>query len=429
MKKKLFFTISLVWIIVSPIYSQSRPEWITLPDMPTGRFGHCSVVYQDKVWIIGGKNQINISLNNVDCYNLKTSEWEPNVSELLHARYNAAAVVYENKIFVIGGHNDHQILSSVEYYDPNDNNWKEFTSLLYQREGANAVVFDGKLYVIGGRSNKGFFPKILDVVEFWDGTAHIWQESTVWHLQKPRVFMQSVAVDSFIYTMGGVWIDKHLDLNERFGFSSGTELVSPLPDPRFYFSAVRIQKLIYILGGIHFGDFDELHDSIDYYATHYDTWRALEISMKNPRAGLSAVGYENEIYVFGGMDANLKVLNTVEVLTGIPTDIVTSVVSINKPGTLPKEHRLLFNFPNPFNSVTTISFQIASTAHQLQLIIYNVTGERVRTYQLSWLAPGFHQVQWDGRDDHGRTVESGIYLAQLRSDRSLGKVLKLSFIK
>lgn len=426
MKKKFFITISLVFLIISPIFS-NEPEWVTLPDMPRARFGHCSVVFQDKIWLIGGKNQTLSSIKKIDCFNLITGEWERDASELRQARYNAAALVYKDTIFVIGGHNDRQILSSVEYYDPDDKSWKEFAPLLHPREGASAVVFDNQLYVIGGIRNQGFFPTPTDVVEYWDDAAQNWQESTIWRLQKARVLMQSVVVDSFVYTLGGRWIDDLLDLVERFGLTTGSESLSSLPSKRFYFSAVKIQNLIYVIGGIQAGDFDILNDSIDYYATDYDQWYTLSIPISIPRAGLSAVSYNNDIYVFGGMDSNIRVLNKAEVLTGVDTTI--SVVARDQIRTQPVTHNLLSNYPNPFNSATTITVQLANDENQVQLSIFNLLGEQVRTFQLNSFAPGIHQIDWDGRDEYGRTVESGIYLAQLRSDRNYGRVLKLSFIK
>jgi len=430
MKRSILITVSLVLTIVASNYSQ-QPQWETLPNMPRERFGHCSVVYKDKVWLIGGKDQSGNSISTVDCYDFKQGKWQPDVSELLHARYNAAAVVYDDKIYVIGGYNNRQILNLVEYYDANDKKWKDFTPLKHPREGASAVVFNDKLYVIGGRSSKGVFQKILDDVEFWDGSAQAWQESTNWRLQHARTLMQSVVVDSFIYTIGGRFIDGQLDFVERVGTGGEPRLLTSLKDPRYYFSAVRINKLIYVLGGIRFGDFDSLANDIEYYATEYDWWYTLNIPMLTPRAGLSAVSYENNIYVFGGMDANLNVLTNTEVLIDVPTDIGTAVSADNeqKNSTHPNEHRILTNYPNPFNTATTISFELAKDDNQIQLIIFNLMGKKIRTFQLSSFTPGVHQIQWDGRDDYGRIVQSGIYLAQLRSDRVYGKVLKLSFIK
>lgn len=429
-KWRFFITFSLLLLIITTIYSE-EPEWITLPDMPSERFGHCTVVFKDKVWIVGGKSQLAISIKTVDCYDLINNEWIPGDSELLHARYNAAATVYDNKIFVIGGHNDQQILNSVEYYDLTDKKWKEFAPLLYPREGANAVVHNDSLYVIGGRSNSGYFPKILDNVEYWDGSVESWQEHKTWHLKHARVLMQSVVIDSFIYTLGGQFIDSQLDVVERYGRHGESESLTPLNAPRFYFSSVGIESLIYVLGGVSYGDFDLLPETIEYYSIKYDRWFTLNIPMVTPRAGLSAVTYNNNIYVFGGMDSHLKVWNKAEVLQGVPTTVDTNVTVVNRNEftTHPNNHRLINNYPNPFNSVTTITFELAKNENRIQLILFNLKGEQIRTFWLDSFAQGIHQVQWDGRDDDGRIVQSGIYLAQLRSDQNYGRVLKLSFIK
>ncbi len=425
MRKKFFIIISLMLAGVSLIYSQS-PEWVTLADMPQSRFGHCSVIYQDRVWIIGGRTQLSSSISKIDCYNLKTEEWEPDASELQNARSNATAAVYDDKIFVIGGHDDRKILNAVEFYDPNEKKWQEVAPLLQPREGANAIVFKDTLFVIGGRSDSGIFSKILDDVEFWDGTG--WQEHKTWHLKYARVFMQSVVVDSFIYILGGRFIDGQYDFVERIGQSGEAESRRSFSIPRFYFSAVGVENLIYVLGGVRQGDFEALTDTIEYYSTEHDFWYALDLGMTSPRAGLSAVSYKDNIYVFGGMDIDLKVWNTAEVLKGIPTGMPTGVKK-NDAILNPDEYRLLKNYPNPFNSTTTISFELAGNDRQIQLIIFNLRGEQVRAFVLNSFGPGFHQVEWDGRDDAGRIVESGIYLVQLRSNRQYGKILKLSFIK
>lgn len=430
MRMRALQIFSLIVLMVQPIFSQ-QPSWRSLPDMPRARFGHCAVLFQDRIWLIGGKNQFANSIKEVDCYNLKTGQWETEASVLHHARYNAAATVYQDKIFVIGGQNERQILSSVEYYDPAEKKWKEWTPLPFPREGANAVVFDSLLYVIGGIRSKGFFPTPTDIIEYWDEKTKSWLESSTWRLQKPRALMQSVVIDSFVYVLGGRFIDGQYNLVERFGGETGPESLHPFTIPRFYFAAVAVEKLIYVLGGIRWGDFDAITDTIEYYATNSDKWYTLNLFMKQPRAGLSAVSYNNSIYIFGGMDLSLKVSSAAEVLSGIPTKVDTTVSAATEPeiAQLPSSHQLLRNYPNPFNSATTIDFELTQVNEPLQLIIFNLLGERVRTFWLNNLSPGIHHVVWDGRDDHGRNVDSGIYLAQLRSDRQSGPILKLSYIK
>ena len=81
-------------------------------------------------------------------------------------------------------------------------------------------------------------------------------------------------------------------------------------------------------------------------------------------------------------------------------------------GVVPAEFALAQNFPNPFNASTTIAFQLAF-ASQVELAVYNISGQRVRTLISGSLPAGHHRLQWDGRNDRGEPAASGAYLYQL----------------
>jgi len=427
MKGKLYITIIFILLLNSPIFAQEWEwKWEVLPDMPTERFGHCSVVYKDKVWMIGGRDQFGDTLTSIDCYDLKTRTWESNVSHLLHSRFNATAVVFHDTIFVIGGLNGRKILNSVEYYDTTTNNWKEFVSLPSPRHGLDAVVYDKKMYVIGGKSHRGSLSPPLDVVVYYDSTSGTWLEDSTWILNKPRIFMQSIVLDDFVYTIGGLLIDLKLDVVERYGKNTGVELQSSLPGPRFSFSAVTLGDSIYVIGGYKKINLQEAHHSIEFYDPIMDQWFTLPVSLSESRAALTAVSYNDSIYVFGGVNANLQVSRSAQLLKREP---LPTAIHENQTDQQPVSHQLINNYPNPFNSVTTITFQIGREESQLQLVIFNLMGEPIRTFYLNSLYPGTHHIQWDGRDEHGRVVESGIYLARSSSDNMHGAILKLSFIK
>ncbi len=74
--------------------------------------------------------------------------------------------------------------------------------------------------------------------------------------------------------------------------------------------------------------------------------------------------------------------------------------------------RLHPNFPNPFNPVTTIRFELPS-AGSARLAVYDVAGRLVRTLVDGGLTAGSHEAVWDGNDASGRAVGSGLYLARL----------------
>ncbi|MGC9361426.1 MAG: FlgD immunoglobulin-like domain containing protein [Candidatus Syntrophosphaera sp.] len=76
---------------------------------------------------------------------------------------------------------------------------------------------------------------------------------------------------------------------------------------------------------------------------------------------------------------------------------------------------LLQNHPNPFNPSTTISYQLPASG-PVRLDIYNVRGQLVKTLVEGLKSSGAHQIVWDGKDRHGNSVSSGVYLIRLRSE-------------
>ena len=79
---------------------------------------------------------------------------------------------------------------------------------------------------------------------------------------------------------------------------------------------------------------------------------------------------------------------------------------------LPQSFALQQNYPNPFNPSTAIRFQLPK-ADKVMLVIFNTLGQRVRLLLDDKMAAGYHAVQWDGRDDLGVRVGSGLYYARL----------------
>ena len=87
-------------------------------------------------------------------------------------------------------------------------------------------------------------------------------------------------------------------------------------------------------------------------------------------------------------------------------------VPVPVPDPVPKYTRLYQNVPNPFNPTTTIQFDLAHDG-PVTLRIFDVAGHRVRTLLDGKLAGNRHQVTWNGLDDTGRRVASGVYLYRL----------------
>ena len=79
----------------------------------------------------------------------------------------------------------------------------------------------------------------------------------------------------------------------------------------------------------------------------------------------------------------------------------------------PSDFVLLKNYPNPFNPSTTIEFSIPESGF-VELVIYDITGQRIRELLAGIMSPGIHSVFWDGCDDKGTAVSSGVYISNIR---------------
>jgi len=89
--------------------------------------------------------------------------------------------------------------------------------------------------------------------------------------------------------------------------------------------------------------------------------------------------------------------------TGSSDDTLTSITN-----------KLQANFPNPFNPETTISFSIKE-AGDVKLEVFNIRGQKVKTIIDNELSADNHQVVWNGKDDRGKSVSSGIYFYKIKT--------------
>jgi len=412
-----------LWLLAMTVPGLTQTwEWTNLPDMPTARYGHCSVVFQEKIWVIGGKSRLNMTMSEVDCFDLNTGQWLDDVPDMITPRFNASALVHQGKIFVFGGSGFlTNKLNSVEYYDPQTNSWHEFEAMNYEREGLTSVVLNDTLFVLGGTSGNGWITQPLDIVEYWHEQSSSWKVSNHWRLRMPRVAMQSLVINNMVFTFGGVSVAP-LNQVEMYQSGHGSLWLSPLPRERFYFASVAVRDSIFCLGG--YGITGTM-DSIDFYNVKTNTWATLDMTLTAPRAGLSAVEYDGAIYIFGGLSETSGVLGAAQRLNYNSSSVVAAIDALG----IPDHFSLLGNYPNPFNAGTIVEFEIGAAQENVQLEIFNILGAAVRAFDMDFMQPGKYQIFWDGRDEFGRPLESGIYFARLTSAHARFDVLRMSLIK
>ena len=96
-------------------------------------------------------------------------------------------------------------------------------------------------------------------------------------------------------------------------------------------------------------------------------------------------------------------------------------------GDTPTRFALMANYPNPFNPETTIRYQIASRTN-VELRVYDVNGALVKTLVNESRAAGSYSLQWNGTNDHGQPVSSGVYFYKLNAGQ-FSDVRKMTLVK
>jgi beta-glucosidase len=98
----------------------------------------------------------------------------------------------------------------------------------------------------------------------------------------------------------------------------------------------------------------------------------------------------------------------------IYNDKSVSSIESKKIDTLPSELTLENNYPNPFNPSTTINYELAKSGF-VKLEIYNSIGQLVKILENKFHNPGSYSIVWNGKDDKGNTMPSGIYFYRISS--------------
>ncbi len=110
------------------------------------------------------------------------------------------------------------------------------------------------------------------------------------------------------------------------------------------------------------------------------------------------------LFSFGTSKIEVRDLNDMGIDTGVRNAVTAK----------PLTYALEQNYPNPFNPETRIYFQLAGP-QKTQLVIYNLRGQVVRTLVDRQYGPGHHVVNWDGRDNYGIRVPSGMYIYRIKA--------------
>ena len=125
-------------------------------------------------------------------------------------------------------------------------------------------------------------------------------------------------------------------------------------------------------------------------------------------AGVTDISWEWDIWAFDGFELTPSSSGPRMLHVN-----VSNLLGIDNV-TLPKEFALHNNYPNPFNPVTNITYDIPE-ATDVTLEIYNVMGQRVRTLAQGNHEPGRYQIVWSATNDIGQALSSGMYIYRIQA--------------
>ena len=266
--------------------------WFNLGSQtPPGRHDHKAVVYEDKMYVVGGHLS---SAPQLWEYNITDMVWEQKTSANTN-RTLFVSVEYNGKIYLCLGRAS-SALSSVSVYDIASNSWSNGTSAQTSLQECAGCVYNGVIYLHGGRDTTSTYRNYLIA---YDIDSNVWSWKTAG--ATARIGHTMIPYNGKLYIFGGVngstlyndvW-EYNLTTNIWTQKTSGATI-------RKYHTAIEYGGKMYIFGGTTELGYNTA--SLWEYDTQNNTWTQKEYGPSD-RSQHSAVEYNGKMYTYGGYSA------------------------------------------------------------------------------------------------------------------------------
>lgn len=300
------------YLSVTEIYRGLSNRWINSLDMNIGRSEHRSIVFNDRIFVTGGKN-IGGVLN--ECETLDSLNRWKRIADLNYARSSHNMFVVNDNIYVCGGvnHFDKPVLET-EKYNQEKLKWEIVAKIKFPVVNAELIVVDnlnfiGKLkkhyddivskelvFVLGGyiiNNSDELIPS--DKVQFFDPELNEWFAFTPTNTTKIGHTFDFVK-DSF-YVIGGDGSRHHI---EKYNPEKNKwEIINKTIIGRSYHTTIVNEDNIYIIGGKDESS-DEVLNSMELYNI-FTEQKTREEPMSYPRYKHTSILYKDNIFVIGGI--------------------------------------------------------------------------------------------------------------------------------
>jgi N-acetylneuraminic acid mutarotase len=302
------FLTALLAIQVTPVSAASPDSWTMKTPIPTQRYGLGAAVINGKIYAVGGillHGPINTRTGVNEEYNPRTDTWT-NQTPMPTPRVGFGIVVYQNKIYCIGGSTSNIAVTGInEVYDPTTDTWETKSPMPTPRGQMTASIVDDKIYVIGGTVDL-LNGRISDLNEVYDPATDTWTtKSSLPHAVSEYA---SAVVNDKIYVIGGYTGNGSSYLTQIYSpaadtWSNGSTVPS---NPKGYYpggagatTGVYAPKRIYVFGGSEAGLFGMSLNTTLVYDPEKDAW-SYGARMITGRSSMGVAVVDDVLYTIGG---------------------------------------------------------------------------------------------------------------------------------
>ncbi len=423
----------IILLIITCAFS-TEADWYTLPDLPTPREQMAVVVLDNIAYFIGGSvayNDATTASDDVLRFSFETFEWLDPAPSLDLARIGATAVVFDEKIYVIGGRNDDgEYLETIEIWWPGQDFWyhdigdnEVFTP---PREEARAVVLgDTTIAVTGGfQGEEGFLSGVVLVTP--DESGLVLNFDTDFDpIPVPRASHGAIVLNDQLCVFGGFYFGP---LRDRYvygedGWAAIDTLVYPLAGMAVSTITEDSGDVALISGGVKPGG--ESHNILKMYDNWSITTYLTSLPYGRSNHGMATFSIDGVDYILisGGSyveeATDTRVLLKETIIWPDPT--FYNARSDNKiviPGEIG-----INAYPNPSNGEIRLSFSNLDYAGQTEIILYDLLGRKLIDWSGKINDPTGSELTWDGKIA-GDIAPAGVYFLAARQGDTR-KVIKL----
>jgi len=352
--------------------------WEQKTPMPIKASSGGAVTVDSKIYVIGGYNNVNFTLNKVQIYRPSTDEWTEGAPMPEPVKADFGISVYNDSlIYIFGGDtgtfNGSKPVNNVRIYNPDEDTWTDATPLPIARAMCAAGIYNNTILVVGSYDRSRF----MTTDTIFKGIINPSNPSEItWtHSFFPD---GAIARPSAASTKLGI-----IFVGGDSGFSSNYR------------------------GSTFLSLFNEEGNVRKWFPLN-----SMPTRRTNMGTSLATNGFDS-VWAIGGF-ANGVQLNTNEVLY-IP-DTLKINRTLDFTNAIPEAYHLYQNYPNPFNPITSIRFELQSSG-SVTLKVYNIIGQEMITLVNNNLELGVYETKFDASQ-----IPSGVYFYRLNVVGNNGKI-------